>query len=157
SATPLPIDRAHRNRRPARARARVTVDLSSDESARLRATAGRHGLTVNTVIQGVWALLLSRYSGRSDVVFGATVAGRPDIPGVESIVGMFVNTIPVRVTVDLHRRIVPWLHDVQLGQLLARPFQFTALARIHAASELPPGVDLFDSIVVFENYPVDDS
>jgi amino acid adenylation domain-containing protein/non-ribosomal peptide synthase protein (TIGR01720 family) len=157
TVTSLPYDRSGGDRLRSRATAQVVLDLSTEEYARLRERAGPQGLTVNTIVQGAWALLLSRYSGHRDVVFGATLAGRPDIPGVGSIIGMFVNTVPVRVFVDRERRVAAWLHDIQASQLAAQPFQFAALAQIQAVSGLPPGITLFESIVVFENYPVDDA
>jgi amino acid adenylation domain-containing protein/non-ribosomal peptide synthase protein (TIGR01720 family) len=152
SATPLPYDRP--GAPTARAGAHADLELSTAESARLRSFASRNGLTLNTVVQGAWALLLSAASGQSDVVFGTTVTGRPpDLPEVESIIGMFVNTVPARVRLAADRPVVPWLRDIQLGQAEAQPFQFLGLAQIRAASELPAGVELFDSILVFENYP----
>src|SRR5262249_41966676 len=119
--------------------------------------AQRNGLTVNAVVQGAWALLLSRYSGQRDVCFGATVSGRPaELPGVDEITGIFINTLPVRVDVDGTARLVPWLRELQGAQVDARRFEHVSLARLHAWSGVPGGVNLFDSIVVFENYPIND-
>ena len=126
-------------------------------SQRLRESAARAGLTVNTVLEGAWALLLARYSGGDDVVFGTTVSGRPaELPGVESMIGMFINTVPTRVRIP-GGGIGPWLRDLQERQSDGRPFDHLALSRIQALSELPAGEALFDSMVVFENYPVDES
>ncbi|MBY8854202.1 hypothetical protein K7G98_40585, partial [Saccharothrix sp. MB29] len=87
-------EEAHR----AESSARVVLDLPSD---RLDAVARGHGLTVNTLVQGAWALTLARTAGQREVVFGSTVSGRPaELPGVESIVGMFINTVPTRVVVE---------------------------------------------------------
>ncbi|MFG2094577.1 non-ribosomal peptide synthase/polyketide synthase [Streptomyces sp. NPDC048612] len=156
--TPLPYDRPPVEAHRARSDALVHRELTPEVSARLRETAGRNGLTVNTVVQGAWALLLARYSGRRDVVFGTTVSGRPaELPGVESMVGMFINTVPTRVRTDGGQGVLSWLRDLQSRQSDARRFDFVSLARIQALGELPPGEALFDSMTVFENYPFDEA
>ncbi|MCA1682055.1 MAG: condensation domain-containing protein, partial [Actinobacteria bacterium] len=89
SPTPLPYDRAPVQAHHTESSQSVSVQLTIEQSTRLRETAQRNGLTVNTLVQGAWALLLSRHSGQRDVVFGTTVAGRPaELPGVESMIGM---------------------------------------------------------------------
>src|SRR5439155_20784804 len=134
------------------------VRLSVELTDQLKAFARRNQLTLNTVMQGAWAFLLSRYSGESDVVFGATVSGRPaELVGVESMVGMFINTVPTRVTIHSGRDITSWLRDLQAEQTESRPFDFVSLAQLQSSSDLPGGNSLFDSIVVVENYPIDDS
>ncbi|MFD1832036.1 non-ribosomal peptide synthase/polyketide synthase [Streptomyces desertarenae] len=156
--TPLPYDRTPAEAHRARSGEAVHHELDADVSRRLRETAARSGLTVNTVVQGAWALLLARYSGRRDVVFGTTVSGRPaELPGVASMVGMFINTVPTRVRVPGGSGVLPWLRGIQEQQSDARRFDFLALPRIQAQGEVPAGEALFDSMVVFENYPVDES
>ncbi|MBB6418141.1 non-ribosomal peptide synthase/polyketide synthase [Streptomyces sp. AK010] len=120
----------------------------------LSATARAHRLTLNTVVQGLWALLLSGFTDRADVVFGATVSGRPPkLPGAESMVGLFVNTLPVRVRIDPDEPLSVLLARVQHEQRSLDAHQHASLAELTRAS----GVDvLFDTIVAFENYPVDD-
>src|SRR6185437_445893 len=131
--------------------------VSNQDTAALTAFAQRHGLTLNALVQGAWALLLSRYSGERDVCFGATVSDRPaDLLGAEDIAGMFINTLPVRVEVNSDAGALEWLRGLQDAQAESRRFGFVALTQIHAWSELPGGEQLFDSIVVFENYPIDD-
>ncbi|MEV5884235.1 non-ribosomal peptide synthase/polyketide synthase [Streptomyces sp. NPDC052020] len=155
--TPLPYDRTPAEAHRARSAAAVHRELDEHLSRRLRETAARAGLTVNTVVQGAWALLLARTSGRHDVVFGTTVSGRPaELPGVETMIGMFINTVPTRVRVP-SGRVRDWLRGVQEEQSAARHHDFLALPRIHAVSDVPAGEALFDSMVVFENYPVDES
>ena len=128
--------------------------IPSKLAAALQAFARQHGLTLNTVIQGAWALLLSRYSGDCDIVFGATVAGRPaELAGVEQMVGLFINSLPVRVNVDVGAQLVPWLEELQSEQLDSRQYEFSPLVEIQRWSELPPGEALFGSLLVFENYP----
>jgi amino acid adenylation domain-containing protein len=129
--------------------------LSATTTATLKAFAQQHQLTLSTVMQGVFALLLSRYTDTVDVVFGVTSSGRPAaLPGVESMVGLFINTLPLRVQVPGERAIVPWLQDLQTQQAEALQYEYTSLLDIQSWSELPPGVALFDSILVMENYPV---
>ncbi len=157
SPTPLPYDH-----RPAAGHATTSsrwlpVELTAEESERLYGFARRHRLTVNAVLQGAWALALSRYSGRSDVVFGATVSGRPaDLSGADAITGIFINTLPVRLTVTDTEPVLDWLHAGQQAQADVRRFDYASLSDIARWSELPAGTDLFDSIVVFENYPIND-
>jgi len=137
---------------------RETLRLSVDAHARLEAAARGSGLTVNTVLQGAWALLLSRYGGRDDVMFGATLSGRPpEVEGVEEMVGLFINTLPVRVRVPGQARVLPWLRRLQAWNLGLHEHQATPLTQVQAWSEVPAGAPMFDSIVVFENYPVGDA
>ncbi len=111
-------------------------------------------LTPNTIVQGMWALLLSRVSGCSDVVFGATVSGRPAaLEGVESMVGLFINTLPVRVRLSADSGVVSWLQALQLRQARARDYGYSSLAQIRRWSEVKGGRPLFETIVVFENNP----
>ncbi|WP_042368093.1 non-ribosomal peptide synthetase [Streptacidiphilus neutrinimicus] len=154
--TPLPYDRRNAEAHRSSSSGSVRVALDAGVSARLRETAQRSGLTVNTVLQGAWALLLSRYGGGEDVVFGTTVSGRPaELPGVTSMVGLFINTLPTRVRVDGRRELRAWLRDLQAAQSEARRHEFVSLAQLRNWSEVPGGAGLFDSIVVFENYPFD--
>ncbi|TVT27971.1 AMP-binding protein, partial [Amycolatopsis rhizosphaerae] len=114
----------------------------------------RHGVTLGTIAQAAWGLLLSRHAGTDDVVFGVTVSGRPpELTGVESMVGLFINTLPVRIRIDPDRNISDWLRDVQENLVEAREYEHTPLTRIRGWSEVPGGRPLFDSLVVFENYP----
>jgi non-ribosomal peptide synthetase component F len=89
------------------------------------------------------------------VVFGATVSGRPpDLPGVETMIGLFINTLPVRARIDLKANPVDWLRGLQERQAEARQHEHTPLVDVQGWSDVPRGLPLFDSIVVFENYPV---
>ena len=125
------------------------------ESDRLRNFAREQRLTLNTVFQGAWAILLSRYSQQTDVVFGAVVSGRPaDLDGVEAMIGLFINTLPVRVSVQADDALIPWLHELQRRQLAAGPHQHVSTLDIQQWSGLPSGTRLFDSVLIFENFPV---
>ncbi|MFJ8469693.1 non-ribosomal peptide synthetase [Streptomyces swartbergensis] len=155
-ATELPRDRRPADAHRASSSGTVRVALGEEVSARLRDTAQRAGLTVNTVLQGAWGLLLHHYGGGDDVVFGTTVSGRPaELPGVTSMVGLFINTLPTRLRIDRDRPLLEWLREVQAAQSESRRHDFVSLAQLQTWSEVPGGTSLFDSIVVFENYPFD--
>ncbi len=127
--------------------------LTAAETATLQARARRSRVTLNTLLQAAWGLLLSRYSGCDDVVFGATVAGRPaELPGAESMLGLFINTLPVRLRVG-DGELGTWLERLQTAQAELRQFEHSPLLKVQTWSEVPRGKPLFDSILVFENYP----
>ncbi|MFD5186420.1 amino acid adenylation domain-containing protein, partial [Streptomyces sp. NPDC058372] len=150
----LPYDRAPGQARDSASSARVEVTLDPAAAARVSAFARRHRLTLNALVQGAWALVLGQQAGVSDVVFGTTVSGRPaDLPGAESILGLFINTLPVRVQVDPARPAADWLGSLQAELAEARSHEYVALSDITA--DVAPGASLFESLVVFENYPVD--
>lgn len=130
------------------------TQLSSKTTAALQSLERQHGLTMNTVLRGAWALLLSRYSGEEDVVFGATVSGRPgDLTGVESMVGPFINTLPVRIQVPPESSVISWLKAIQDDEVELREYQYSSLIDIQGWSDVPRGVPLFESILVFEDIP----
>ncbi|MEA5622684.1 non-ribosomal peptide synthetase [Nostoc sp. UHCC 0251] len=136
--------------------AQEEITLSSDVTSSLHSFARQHHLTLNTIIQGVWALLLSRYSGEEDVVFGVTVSGRPaDLPGVEAIVGLLINTLPMRVRVPPHVSLLSWLQHLQQQHVEMLQYQYSSLVQIQGWSQIPRGTPLFDSFVNFQNYPLD--
>ncbi|WP_157865138.1 non-ribosomal peptide synthetase, partial [Streptomyces prasinopilosus] len=135
-----------------------TTSRNAEASARLARTAREAGLTLGTVVQGAWALLLARYAAEDDVLFGTTVSGRPDdLPGVESMVGMFINTVPTRVRVDAGRTAGSWLRELQDAQAESRRFAAVSLAELTRLSDVPSGSPLFHSMVAFENYPFDEA
>ncbi|MES1245844.1 MAG: amino acid adenylation domain-containing protein [Acidobacteriota bacterium] len=152
--TPLPADRRPEAERPGAVPLPATTLLSEEATARLEARARDLRVTLNTLVLGAWSLLLSRTSGRSDVVFGTTVAGRPaDLPGVESIVGLFINTLPLRLRRDPGRPAGEWLQEIQRLQSEMRQHEHSPLIRVKGWSDVPRGLPLFESILVFENYP----
>ncbi|OON70403.1 non-ribosomal peptide synthetase, partial [Streptomyces tsukubensis] len=133
----------------------VEVALPAAEARRLASRAAELGITVNTFVQGGWALLLGRLTGRQDVVFGATVSGRPaELHGVDTMVGMFINTLPVRVVLDPSATVAELLTTLQSHQAALLDHHHHGLADIQRATGLPA---LFDTLVVFESYPIDQS
>jgi amino acid adenylation domain-containing protein len=131
------------------------INLSEATTAGLQKLGREQQVTLNTVVQGAWALLLSRYSGSRDVVFGATVSGRPaSLPGVEEMVGLFINTLPVRVEVAGEEGVGGYLRRLQEQQVEVRQYEYSPLVEVQGWSEVGRGVRLFDTILVFENYPV---
>jgi len=132
--------------------------LDEAQTASLQTFARKHQVTLNTLVTGALAICLGRYTGQSEVLFGVTVAGRPtDLPGADAMVGMFINTLPLRVAVPGTRCVVDWLRDLQARQASMMPFAATPLVRIQGQAAIPAGRPLFESILVFENYPVDES
>ncbi|WP_138996528.1 non-ribosomal peptide synthase/polyketide synthase [Rhodococcus zopfii] len=131
----------------------LLVDLTADLSARLAGVAAHRGVTVNTLVQTAWGLVLGALTGRTDVVFGATVSGRPpQVPGVETMVGLFINTVPVRITVRPDEAIGTLLDRVQAEQAALFDHHHVRLStleqRVGAAAR-------FDTLTVFESYPID--
>ena len=130
-----------------------SVRLSRAETTALENLVRQHQLTMNTVLLGAWGLLLGRHSGQSDVVFGTTVSGRnPELAGVESMVGLFINTLPVRVQWDPEESVVNWLKRVQSEQAASYGLAHTPLVEIRGWSEIEGGAPLFETLLVFQNY-----
>jgi amino acid adenylation domain-containing protein/non-ribosomal peptide synthase protein (TIGR01720 family) len=132
------------------------VRLTPEQTQRLQERGRREQVTMNTVLQGAWALLLSRYSGEADVVFGTTVSGRPaELEGVERMIGLFINTLPVRVKIEGGRGVWEWLRELQNQQSEMRQYEYSPLAQVQQWGEVGAGVGLFESLLVYENYPVE--
>ncbi|MFD2169293.1 non-ribosomal peptide synthetase [Tumebacillus lipolyticus] len=152
--TPLPLDYGARTLAPGEQRYAVEeIALPAEVQAGLQRLARQHQVTLNTVFQGIWALYLGRASGEEEVVFGCTVSGRPaELQGVESMAGMFINTLPVRARVPLEAELGPWLQALQSAQLEARQFEHSPLSKVQEWSEVPRGLSLFETLFVFENF-----
>ena len=131
----------------------LMVALSAPLTAAMSEQARRAGVTVNTIVQAAWAILLGRLLGRDDVVFGVTVAGRPpELAGIERMVGLFINTLPLRVKLAPEKPLLALLREVQDEQSKLIAHQHVGLSEIQSAMGLG---ELFDTLVVFENYPLD--
>ncbi len=132
------------------------VSLSPALTGALTDLSKQHQLTLNTLIQGAWARVVSEYTGHTDVVFGVTVAGRPpELDGVESIVGLFINSLPLRVMVDPKTPLLGWMKSLLSQNVQMRQYEYAPLVQIQGWSDVPRGRTLFDSLLVFENVPVD--
>jgi amino acid adenylation domain-containing protein len=130
------------------------LTLDAGTTSNLQTFTRQHQITLSTLVQAVWAILLSRYSGETDVIFGTTVSGRsPSLTGADEMVGLFINTLPVRGIFDLEQPLLPWLQQFQTQQAEIRQYEYTPLVEIQQWSEVPSGLPLFDSILVFENFP----
>ncbi|MBW8683316.1 non-ribosomal peptide synthetase [Chitinophaga rhizophila] len=130
-----------------------TLSLDAEEATQIVAFAKSRRLTVNTLMQGVWSYLLHQYTGSSDIVYGVVMSGRPeDLPGVETRVGMYINTLPLRSRLKEDQPVGDWLQNLQQDQLQSRIYQYASLTDLQKWSGVQG--DLFDNIMVFQNYPV---
>ncbi|CCK26517.1 hypothetical protein BN159_2138 [Streptomyces davaonensis JCM 4913] len=130
--------------------------LDAERTAAVTAACTEQRITLGTLLQAAWGLLLARYSGRGDVVFGAVSSGRPpQLDGVEDMVGLFVNTVPTRLRVDPDREVGDWLRDVQADALAARAYEHVPMTRIQEWSATPAGVELFETVQVLQNLDAD--
>jgi len=134
----------------------AVLSFTEEETARLQAWTRQQQITQNALVSGAWAYLLHIYAGVNDVVYGVTVAGRPeDLEGFEDMIGLFINTLPMRIRIDHQARLADWLRELQTRQARLRDFEFSRLTDIQHCSGLPAGESLFETLLVFENYPVD--
>ena len=136
--------------------AEAMLPLPTSLTQQVYAAARTYQVTVNTCIQAAWALLLGIYSGENDIVFGAVGSGRPtELIEAESMIGLFINTIPVRLHINAISSVRSWLQQIQAHNNTLRQYEHSALSMIQNWSEISGETSLFESIVVFENYPVD--
>jgi amino acid adenylation domain-containing protein/non-ribosomal peptide synthase protein (TIGR01720 family) len=133
----------------------IIFPLEADRFESLNRLVGKNHATLNTIIQAVWGIIIGRYNRKQDAVFGMVVSGRPtEIKGVETMVGLFINTIPVRIRFREEEKLSPLLRRVQEGAVNSEPHQYFQLAEIQAQSILKQS--LLDHLLVFENYPIAD-
>ena len=131
-----------------------SVALSPAQTQALNQFARQQKVTLNTLLQGAWSLILQRYTGQQSICFGATVAGRPaEIRGIEQTVGLFINTLPVVCTVQPEVPVSQWLQSLQAHNLNLREHEHSALADVQRWAG-HAGEALFDTLLVFENYPI---
>ncbi|MEU0499432.1 amino acid adenylation domain-containing protein, partial [Nocardia sp. NPDC005998] len=132
---------------------KLVTEIDADRTRQLTKHCADLGITVNTLVQAAWGILLGRLTGRADVVFGATVSGRPaELPGVESMVGLFINTLPIRVRIDDRATIDDQLKRLQRDQTELLDHHYVGLADIQRAAGIG---SQFDTLLVFESYPID--
>ncbi len=133
-----------------------SLDLSTELTSSLQTIARQQQLTLNTLIQGGWAVVLARLSGVSEVVFGVVASGRAiDLPGSESMIGPFLNTVPMRIQLSPTEPVLAWLRKIQQHQLELREFEHSSLSEVHRWSQAPRGKALFETVVDYVNYFVD--
>jgi len=131
--------------------------LSTAATSTLLSFAKDHGLTLNTLVQAAWALLLSRYSGEDDVLYGVVRAGRKSsIAGADEMLGLFMNTLPFRVRITQDSTVLDWLRQLRAQWMALRDFEHTPLVQAQRFSAVPSGISLFDSILMFDKYQLDE-
>ncbi len=134
----------------------VDINWTQTQTDALAAFARTQRITLNTLLQGAWLVLLQRYTGQTAVAFGATVAGRPEaLPGAQEMVGLFINTLPIVREVAPAEHRDAWLRALQDENLALREHEHMPLAEIQRLRN--GGGVLFDTLLVFENYPLDSS
>ncbi|WP_231587112.1 condensation domain-containing protein, partial [Paenibacillus sp. E194] len=132
---------------------RVSWSVPREQSKAIALVATAHGVTVSTLLQTAWGLVMHAYSGSRDAVFGGVVSGRPaDLPGVEGMIGLFINTLPVRVTCEGQETVADLLRRMQAQALASQGYAYYPLHEIQA--QCAGTRELFDHILVFENYPM---
>ncbi len=156
SPTPLSIDALPNDNDGKSGLVKLELDLDEDTTLALNRFARQNNCTANALLQAAWSYLLHRYSGESSVLFGSTISGRPaDLPGMENMVGLFINTLPVAVHLSGATRLNVLLETLQKDNASREQFGYLALSDIHEQSAIDKGQPLFDSLLVFENFPVD--
>jgi amino acid adenylation domain-containing protein/non-ribosomal peptide synthase protein (TIGR01720 family) len=152
--TPVTCERPVRDLGAERSRREEELRLGADESRALQELGRRQRVTLGTLIHGAWALLLGHYGGTRAPVFGTVVSGRPpELPGADRMVGLMINTLPVRARIDRDMPVGAWLRRLQEELSEQRRYGHCSLAEIQSWSGVGAATPLFESIVVFENYP----
>lgn len=142
-AKPAPSSTSYRRER---------ISLPPATTSALQAMARAHQLTLNTLLQAAWGLVLSRDAGCDDVVHGITVSTRPaEVPGIDTMVGCLLNTLPLRIRVNPAESVASWLRHIQTHLLELREHEYSPLVDIQGWSEVPRGLPLFESLVVLQN------
>ncbi|MGO4964300.1 MULTISPECIES: bacitracin non-ribosomal peptide synthetase BacC [Bacillus] len=131
-----------------------TIVCSKELTNRLIKLANQNHVTINTVLQSIWGVILAKYNNSEDVVFGTVVSGRDaEVEGIETMVGVFINTIPTRIRLGKDKLFKDVLRQTQADALESSRYNYMNLAEVQALSELKN--DLIDHVMVFENYAVD--
>lgn len=135
--------------------AEEVINFGTRETKEINLCARSSQITLSTIIQSGWAVLLSLYGYEEDVIFGITVSGRPpELENVERMVGLFINTIPIRIKMEWNLKIREWFQKIQSRNAEVRQFEYSPLYEVQEIVGLPRETSLFDSVLVFENYPV---
>jgi amino acid adenylation domain-containing protein/non-ribosomal peptide synthase protein (TIGR01720 family) len=156
AATPLVVDRQPPPDTETYQQGEAWEQIDATTTDALRKLAKTHELTLNSIVMGAWAILLHKYSREEDIVFAATRAGRKSsVPNADETIGLFINTVPVRVQIKDGDALISVFKDVRKLWLEMRPYEHTPLSRVKAASQVPPSQPLFETLLVFENYRLD--
>ncbi len=132
------------------------LSLPEELSVRIHKFVKEKKITLSSFLQSVWGILLSKYTSEEDVIFGATFSGRsPELPGSETMLGLFINTLPIRAKINPVAPITDWIVEFHKEQIPLKDFEWSALYEVQNYSELSNKQNLFDTLFVFENYPVD--
>ena len=152
--TPLVVDHLPNTDRKSKiSQGGQEIWLPTETTSALRSFAEENQLTLNTMVQGAWSLLLSRYSDEAEVVFGVTRACRRSaIEGAEAMIGLFINTLPMRVRVSPGEALIPWLKELRAQSVAIREYEHTPLETVQGWSDVPAARPLFETILVFENF-----
>ncbi|MBF0120231.1 MAG: amino acid adenylation domain-containing protein [Desulfobacterales bacterium] len=133
-------------------------DISKETTDKLKTFSREYRITLNTITQGAWGVLLSKYSGEKDIVFGVTVSGRNvPISGIEQMIGLFINTLPLRIDLESKKKLINLFLEIQNEMQESNQYAYCPLTEIQSQSDIPKQTALFDSILVFENYPIGDN
>jgi len=127
--------------------------LDDKDSTQLNTIARKNQVTLNSVFQAIWGIVLQRYNNCDDVVFGNVVSGRSmEIDGIDRMIGLFINTVPTRIITGEHDSFIDLIKKIHHGEVLSKQYEFLPLADIQNTSPLKSGI--FNHILVFENYPI---
>jgi amino acid adenylation domain-containing protein/non-ribosomal peptide synthase protein (TIGR01720 family) len=152
--TPLIIDRVPQIKLTDKKQQENTLSLSPEQTFSLKSFAQQNHISLNTMIQAAWALILHHYSNHQTVVFGTTASGRPpELDGIEEMVGMFINIIPVVINITKDEAVLLWLKNLHKQQLAQREHEYTPLFQIQEWCGISAMQPLFDSLLIVENYP----
>ncbi len=134
--------------------AEARLDMTDLETERLLTFGKQNQLTLNTLVQGAWALVLAKHTQQRDICFGITITHRPvDLAGVQDMVGIFINSLPMRLGVSPHVTLEQWLQEVQGVQVGARAYEHYPLPLVQAGAEVASDQPLFETLLIFENFP----
>ncbi|OBP13497.1 hypothetical protein A5320_18290 [Rheinheimera sp. SA_1] len=154
AASRLPLEPPAHGQTISPGSAQLKMQLSRGRSSALVSAARHYGVTLNTLMQAAWARLLAKYTGTSTVVFGQTISCRPaEVAGIEQMVGLLINTIAVRLDVATNQRLADWLQNLHRAQIEREEFGYLPLHTVNRLAGLGYGQNLFNTLLVFENYP----
>jgi hypothetical protein len=134
---------------------RQRINLPPSLRAALQEISREFQVTLNVVMQGAWTLYLAHYGGEPDVVFGVVMSGRSaQVAGVETMVGVFINTLPIRIRITPEQCLASWLKAIQRQMVTLQQLDYSPLVQVNAWADIAPGLPLFESILVFNNVPI---